>query len=81
MKALHDGPIPDVPTLMFVTNDKILEPMMQDMDNWLLIHKNYMDNVSKGKLVELEASHYFYTEIPDEVKIEIDDFIETLAGE
>ena len=81
MKALHDGPIPDVPTLMFVTNDKILEPMMQDMDNWLLIHKNYMDNVSKGKLVELEASHYFYTKIPDEVKTEIDDFIKTLAGE
>ena len=78
MKALYDGPIPDVPTLMFVTNDKILEPMVKDMDNWLLIHQNYIDNISNGKLVELDASHYFYTEIPDEVATEIKGFIQTL---
>jgi pimeloyl-ACP methyl ester carboxylesterase len=78
MKALYDGPIPDVPTLMFVTNDKTLEPMVKDMDNWLLIHQNYMDNISDGKLVELYASHYFYTEIPEEVSTEIKEFIRTL---
>ena len=78
MKALYDGPIPDVPTLMFVTNDKTLEPMVKDMDNWLLIHQNYMDNISNGKLVELNASHYFYTEIPEEVSTEIKEFIRTL---
>lgn len=78
MKALYDGPIPDVPTLMFVTNDKTLEPMVKDMDNWLLIHQNYMDNISDGKLVELNASHYFYTEIPEEVSTEIKEFIRTL---
>ena len=78
MKDLHDGPIPDVPTLMFVTNDKMFEPLMRNMDNWLLIHKNYIDNISNGKLIEIDASHYFYTEIPEEVKAEIDDFIKTL---
>ncbi|MBP3235146.1 MAG: alpha/beta hydrolase [Eubacterium sp.] len=78
MKALYDGPIPDVPTLMFVTDDKTLEPMVKDMDNWLLIHQNYMDNISDGKLVELNASHYFYTEIPEEVSTEIKEFIRTL---
>ncbi|MCR5225881.1 MAG: alpha/beta hydrolase [Eubacterium sp.] len=78
MKALHDGPVPDVPTLMFVSNDKMFEPMVQNMDNWLLIHKNYMDNISNGKLIEIDASHYFYTEIPEEVKADIDDFIGTL---
>ena len=78
MKALYDGPIPDVPTLMFVTNDKTLEPMVKDMDNWLLIHRNYMDNISDGKLVELNASHYFYTQIPEEVSTEIKEFIRTL---
>ena len=78
MKALYEGPIPDVPTLMFVTNDKTLEPMVKDMDNWLLIHQNYMDNISDGKLVELNASHYFYTEIPEEVSTEIKEFIRTL---
>ena len=78
MKALHDGPIPDIPTLMFVTNDKMLEPMMQDMDNWLLIHKKYIDSISNGKLIELDAGHYFYTEIPDEVKSDINEFINTL---
>ena len=75
MKTLHDGPVPDVPTLMFVTNDKMFEPLVQNMDNWLLIHKNYMDNITNGKLIELDASHYFYTEIPDEVKTDIDEFI------
>lgn len=49
-----------VPTLMFVSNDKMFEPMVQNMDNWLLIHKNYMDNISNGKLIEIDASHYFY---------------------
>ena len=78
MKALYDGSIPDVPTLMFVTNDKTLEPMVKDMDNWLLIHQNYMDNISDGKLVELYASHYFYTEIPEEISTEIKEFIRTL---
>ena len=78
MKAIYDGPIPDVPTLMFVTNDKTLEPMVKDMDNWLLIHQNYIDNISDGKLVELYASHYFYTEIPEEVSTEIKEFIRTL---
>ena len=31
--------------------------------------------VKQGKLIELDASHYFYTEIPEEVKADIDDFI------
>ena len=78
MKALHDGPISDVPTLMFVTNDKMFEPLVQNMGNWLLIHKNYMDKISNGKLIELDASHYFYTEIPEEVAADINDFIKTL---
>ncbi len=78
IRLLHDGPVPDVPTLMFVTNDKMLEPMMQDMDNWLLIHKNYIDSISNGSLIELDASHYFYTENPEEVKADIDIFLNTL---
>ena len=53
MKALYDGPIPDVPTLMFVTNDKTLEPMVKDMDNWLLIHRKCYPYNSDGS----EASY------------------------
>jgi hypothetical protein len=78
MKEICDGPIPDVPTLMFVSDGEMMTPMVKTADNWKLIHKNYMENVSNGKMVELDCGHYVHIEAVDRVYEETVAFVDAL---
>jgi pimeloyl-ACP methyl ester carboxylesterase len=78
MKEICDGPIPDVPTLMFVSDGEMMTPMVKMADNWKLIHKNYMENVSNGKMVELDCGHYVHIEAVDRVYEETVAFVDAL---
>lgn len=78
MKGIHDGPIPNVPTLLFVSNDEMMTKMVQSTENWKKIHENYLSQVSQGKLIELDCGHYVHIEKPEEIKEDIIDFIQML---
>ena len=74
MREIYDCPIPDVRTLMFVSDGKMMEQMMQTPENWQLIHENYMSDISDGKMVKLDCGHYVHVEEADRVSEEIINF-------
>ena len=56
MKELHNGLIPDVPTLPFVSNDQTMARMTGTTESWQLIHENYLSHVTNGQLVKLDCA-------------------------
>lgn len=46
LKELYVSPEPDVPTLMFVTNDKDMAFRFGSSEAWKQIHENYVDALS-----------------------------------
>lgn len=78
MREIHDGPIPEIPTLLFASNDEMVAQMTGTTENWLLIHENYLTSVTDGKLIKLDCGHYAHMEEPDRVSKEIITFVETL---
>ena len=80
MREYHDGPIPDVPTLFFVSDGSVMKQIM-DPGDWVKIHENYISQVNKGELVCLDCGHYVHAEKSDEVAASMISFIEGLSEE
>lgn len=80
MQGICDGPVPDVPTLLLVSDGSMMEASM-GADNWKLIQRDYIDGLSDAKLVQLDCGHYIYIEEPDVVASEMRSFIDTLDKE
>lgn len=81
-KTLYDSEKPDVPTLLFVSDDDETFGMMlgeNGLDKWKMIHENYAAGLSNGKVVQLECNHYVHVEAPDQISQEIKTYIETLT--
>lgn len=66
-----DGkPLPDIPTLLFVSNGKDLA-----IENWAEVQRDYASELSDCKLVELGCTHYVHNFEADRIYAEIKDFI------
>ena len=81
MKELCDASVPNIPTLLFVSNGKYLAQMVGKPENWILIHKNYISNISEGRLIELDCGHWVHLDEKDRVSEEMISFIDTLNAE
>ena len=66
MREYHDGPIPDVPTLLFVSDGSVMKQVMEP-EEWIRIHENYVSNISNGKLIQLDCGHYVHAERPEKI--------------
>lgn len=75
MQGICDGPKPDVPTLLLVS-DGSATGMYMSPDDWKLIQSNYIEGLSGARLVQLDCGHYIYIYEPDRVAGEIRSFIE-----
>ena len=81
LREIYDGPVPDVPTLLFTSNDEaMLSRAYGSIENWRGIHENYIAKVTHGKLVSLNCGHYLHAEKPEEVAAEMTSFIDSLKG-
>ena len=72
--ALHDAPVPDVPTLFFVSDDSDMFAKMlgeNGLEKWKTIHENYLAGLTNPRLVQLRCGHYVHVEEPDTVSAEI----------
>ncbi|MBR3043759.1 MAG: alpha/beta hydrolase [Oscillospiraceae bacterium] len=80
--ALHDAPVPDVPTLFFVSNDSDMFAKMlgeNGLEKWKSIHENYLAGLTHAKLVQLQCGHYVHVEEPEAVSNAIRSYLnETL---
>ena len=75
---IYHGPIPNVPTLFFVSYDEaMLSRAYGSIENWRLIHDNYISDVTDGAIVYLDCGHYVHAENPDEVSRAMKAFIES----
>ncbi|MBR1797435.1 MAG: alpha/beta hydrolase [Clostridiales bacterium] len=74
------GPIPDVPTLLLVSDGSMMAPVFgSDYTSiWRQIHRNYIDLISNGDIIELDCGHYLHAERPEEVSAAMISFIESL---
>lgn len=78
LAALHDAPVPDVPTLLLVSSDeKQMNQMFGEngLRTWVQIHENYAAQLTAGKLLQLDCGHYVHAEAPETVGTEIRQFI------
>ena len=66
MREYHDGPIPDIPTLLFVSDGSVMKQVMEPED-WIRIHENYVSSLSNGKLIKLDCGHYVHAERPEKI--------------
>ena len=76
-QAVRSADKPDVPTLLFVSNDAATFGAMlgeNGLQKWQDIHASYIEGLSDGKLVQLDCGHYVHVEKPDTVSREIRDF-------
>ena len=78
MRELHDSPVPDVSILMFVSEDEQMAQLTGSVENWQLIHENYISSVTNGRLIKLECGHYVHIEEPDRVSEGIAAFVDAL---
>lgn len=79
--ALHDSPVPDIPTLLFVSSDEDMFRMMlgeNGLHTWREIHEHYAAAVSNGQLVQLDCGHSVHAEAPDAVSAAVRTFINDL---
>lgn len=78
MREIHDGSIPDVPTLLFVSDGEMMAQMVGTADNWILMHENYVSCITDGRLVKLDCGHYVHIDAVDQITEEIEYFVDTL---
>ena len=79
---IYNDPLPDVPTLFFVSNDEaMLAGSYGSVENWHRIHENYIAGITRGEIVYLDCGHYVHAEKPEEVAEKMVDFIDSLGGE
>ena len=77
-QAVHDSPVPDVPTLQILSSDDAMfSAMLGDhgLQTWERIHENYNKALSDSRLVQLECGHYVHAEEPEAVSTEIRSFL------
>ncbi len=77
-QAVHDSPVPDVPTLQILSSDEAMFSVMlgdHGLQAWKQIHENYNTALSDGRLVQLECGHYVHAEEPETVSAEIRSFL------
>ncbi len=73
IKMLDAEPIPDVPTLMFVSDGSGTTG-----ESWIGFEKDYASKLTDVKLIELNCKHAVYHEKPEEIIKNMKDFISTL---
>lgn len=77
---IYNAPVPDIPTLFFVSNDQMLSDAYGSIENWHQIHENYISKMSVGEIVYLDCGHYVHAEKPEEIAEKIIDFMDSLEG-
>lgn len=80
-KALRNTEKPNVPTLLFVSQDESTFNAMlgeNGLEKWKKIHENYIDGLSNGKIVQLDCGHYVHAEAPEQICSELRKFIDDL---
>lgn len=80
-KALRNAEKPDVPTLLFVSEDEATFNAMlgeNGLEKWKKIHENYIDGLSNGKIIQLDCGHYVHVEVPEQISVELRSFIDGL---
>ena len=80
-KALRNTEKPNVPTLLFVSQDEATFNAMlgeNGLEKWKKIHENYIDGLSNGKIVQLDCGHYVHVEAPEQISTELRKFIDDL---
>ncbi|MBO4242915.1 MAG: alpha/beta hydrolase [Clostridiales bacterium] len=80
MQEYVNGPIPDVPTLMIVSDGTVMKPVYGDdcTEIWRSIHEDYVSRVTVGDIIELDCGHYVHAEMPDQVAAGIEEFLDSL---
>ena len=81
-KALRNAEKPDIPTLLFVSNDEDTFGAMlgeNGLTKWKKIHYNYIDGLTNGIIKELDCGHYVHVEKPKEISQEMKTFINGLG--
>lgn len=74
-KLVEDGGVPQVPMLLFVSNGS---GTGWEEDAWRNYQKDYIKEVSNGKLVELNCPHYVHDHEYELIAEEIAEFISSL---
>ncbi len=77
-KALRNAEIPDVPTLLFVSQDEATFNAMlgeNGLEKWKKIHENYIEGLSNGRIINLACGHYVHVEAPEQISNELKEFI------
>ena len=81
LKEYWHGPVPDVPTLMFVSSGQAMEPVFgSDYSSiWRSIHSDYVDRLTRGAIIYVDCGHYMHAEEPDLLAGKIVEFIDSLG--
>ena len=77
LREYVNSPVPDIPTLFFVSDGSVMEQLMEP-ETWIKIHEDYIDEITNGVIINLECGHYVHVEKPDEVASAIVDFVDSL---
>lgn len=72
-------PLPDIPTLFFVSDGSVMEQIMEP-EIWKKIHEDYIEEITNGVIIYLECGHYIHVEEPDVVAENMIGFIDSLGG-
>jgi len=56
-EIVDSGAVPQIPMLLFVSNG---EGTGRDGEDWLTDQKNFLENVERGEIVELDCPHYVH---------------------
>ena len=76
---LYNSPLPDVPTLFFVSSDEaMLSRPYGSLSNWHKVHEDYLSHITDGRIVYTDCGHYIHAEEPETVSAEMISFIESL---
>jgi len=67
---INSYPIPDVPTLLFVSNGKEV-----GVENWIEIQHDYVTNLSVSKVIELDCGHYVHCHDYEAIARDIKQFV------
>lgn len=77
LREYCSSPVPDVPTLFFVSDGRVMERVMEPAD-WIRIHTEYISGLTNGSIVYLDCGHFVHAERPAETASGIISFIESL---
>ncbi|MBP0967361.1 MAG: alpha/beta hydrolase [Oscillospiraceae bacterium] len=79
--AVHDSPVPDVPTLQILSSDDTTFSMMlgeNGLQTWRQLHESYCAALTESRLMQLDCGHYVHAEAPDAVSTEIRKFLDEI---